>query len=574
MRPDSGISLRLRLLAYVGLALLPPAGLILFQGIASAQHDAAERREELVATARDAAMPAQNVLASAKQIALALASVPEIRGPSAECNDDLAAALRSLPSFSNISRVDARGRIQCSAVPGGVGIYTGDRLIWRTLDRQSDFVVSAITESRVLRRPIVLGLLPLHDSRGHFEGTINVAIDVRWLDALLKASRLPPGSIIAVFDRDGHMIAASNSNLAGAIFTRAVLGNRTGIQVNSTEDEKHQLWGTATAPLLDNEVFVGFARPAHPFLERVYVRVAIDLALPFLMIALTWLTIWIVMERQLTRWILYLSRIAATYRSGHYALRPTLANAPSELQLLGNALGQMAAAIEDRNRSLRDAVAQKTLLIKEVHHRVKNNLQIIMSLLSLQAGRLKDPAAQETLRQTRARINALALVHRILYEVDDQRRVDIKDLLDQLAEQSREGFGADRFDLHVIIESVARDVPGEMAVPLALFTVEALTNAFKHAFPPERRGTIRIVLEQTDRDMLRLTINDDGVGFDYPDANESIGARLIKTLGEQIGGSAEIYSHVGEGTTVEITFPDPAAKPGAGAAPWRIQRNR
>ncbi len=97
-----------------------------------------------------------------------------------------------------------------------------------------------------------------------------------------------------------------------------------------------------------------------------------------------------------------------------------LDGAPTEFRLLGEGMSEMAAAIQERDRNLREAIAQKTMLVREVHHRVKNNLQIVMSLLSLQAGRVRDPAATEALRQARARINALALVHRILYEIEDQ----------------------------------------------------------------------------------------------------------------------------------------------------------
>jgi two-component sensor histidine kinase len=280
------------------------------------------------------------------------------------------------------------------------------------------------------------------------------------------------------------------------------------------------------------------------------------------MIFLTWAAIWIVTERQLTRWIIYLKRVSAAYRSGHYAFRPQLEEAPSELKLLGDSMSEMAGAISDRDRSLREAVAQKSLLIKEIHHRVKNNLQVVMSLLSLQANRLKDYAAQEALRDTRARINALALVHRILYEIDDENTVDVQKLLEQLAEQTSEGFGAEGRDIEVTTDIVHRSIPSETAIILSLFAVEAMTNAFKHAFPDDRGGRVRVVLKEVGSCKLRLSIEDNGVGYREAGSPSSIGSRLIRTFGQQIGGKAEIRSPDGKGTIVEIVFPDPAAPKG------------
>ena len=104
-------------------------------------------------------------------------------------------------------------------------------------------------------------------------------------------------------------------------------------------------------------------------------------------------------------------------------------------------MSEMAENIQDRDRRLRDAVNLKSTLIKEIHHRVKNNLQIVMSLLSIQANQVKDPGARDALMQAQTRINALALVHRILNELEDQSTLDLKQLLEELSRQIAEGMG-------------------------------------------------------------------------------------------------------------------------------------
>jgi two-component sensor histidine kinase len=232
-----------------------------------------------------------------------------------------------------------------------------------------------------------------------------------------------------------------------------------------------------------------------------------------------------------------------------------VAGAPAEFRMLGDAMGEMAAGIEDRDRRLHEAVELKSTLIKEIHHRVKNNLQIVMSLLSLQANQVRDPAARDALLQAQTRINALALVHRILNELENQSTLDISQLLQELCRQIAEGIGAE--NVRVEVDVPGRVVSGSVAVALALFTVEALTNIFKHAFPGQRQGVIRVGMEDLEDGRLRLSISGDGVGFTDGEAARSIGSRLIKTFGLQLGGVSQVKSVAGEGTVVELIFPDP-----------------
>ncbi len=552
----SGWSLRLSLLLYVTLALFPIAVASMLQGIDRARHDVEDVRETLSATAREAATPEQNVLAAAGQIVRALSNLPDVREATPRCGQELAESLRGLAFFKNIAREDTNGRIVCSADPSGIGVDASKRPIWKNIASRTEFVVNGDTISPRTHTPLIQGLLPLRDAKGRFIGALSITVDAGWLNYMVSASRLPSDSIVAITDQSGHVIAANDAAIASSIFVHANVTAHGDL--HSAKDFKGQTWTFTTAPLLGSQVFVGFAMRESSLFRPTYIHVFADFVLPFLMIALTWLAIWIVTDRQLTRWIIYLRRIAAAYRTGHYSVRPVLDDAPSEFRILGDALADMAAAIQDRDRSLREAVTQKTVLIKEIHHRVKNNLQVVMSLLSLQAAQLSDPAAQLALRQTRARINALALVHRILYEIDDQASVNMKTLLEQLSEQTNEGFGGDRRDLRILVDAIPRTVSGDTAVPLALFAVEALTNAFKHAYPPGRGGQIRVRLTSVEGGKLRLSVEDDGVGFQYEDVNASVGARLIKTFGQQVSGEASISSDKGHGTIVEIVFPDPA----------------
>jgi two-component sensor histidine kinase len=561
----SGWSLRIRLLVTVTIALLPIAALSVLQGMDRARHDTADARAQLAQTALAAATPEQNMLSAAEQILRALANMNEVRDVAAYCNHDLGEALRGLSFFTNITRLDANGTIVCAALPVSLGHSARSSPIWQQATQGPSFVVSGEMHSPVDNQRVIAGILPLRDGRGRFQGALAIGLDLRWLDSMVRARDLAKGSVVALFDRQGTIITSNRLEIAKALFTSPNATRIAQGALNSAKDSSGRAWTYATAPLVGHNIFVGFAMRESSLLGPTYVHVGADFLLPFLMIALTWIAIWVVTERQLTRWIVYLTRISAVYRTGHYSIRPSLGGAPTELRLLGEALAEMAASIQDRDRNLREAVAQKTMLVREVHHRVKNNLQIVMSLLSLQAAQLQDPASREALRQARARINALALVHRILYEIEDQSTVDIKRLIADLTEQTHEGFGGDRHDIRVLVDAIARTASGDVAVPLALFTVEALTNAFRHAFPPEQNGgTIRVRLETFGEGQLRLSIEDDGAGFADDEIDARIGARLIKTFGQQVGGTAALRSQKGNGTIAEIVFPDPEAQDNRG----------
>lgn len=521
------------------------------------ERDTTNIRERLVQTTRASASSEENLLASAEQITRALANMPIVRHGSPDCDQALSDALRGLSFFTNLARIDANGRVACSARPAALGRSVATRAVFRRARQAGQFVLSDQVVSLVDHRPVILGMLPL-TRNGNFDGVVAIAIDTRWLEYMVRAKRLPPNAVVAIFDTHRNIIAANNTVVARALFTRADAQNSGGTDLFTARDGTGQTWLYSTAALLGSRVYVGFAMPQSQLFGATYVHVGTDFVLPFIMIALTWIAIWMVTEQQVTRWIIYLRRVAAAYRSGHYALRPSLQDAPSEFRMLGDAMAEMVDAIQDRDHRLREALGQKSLLVREIHHRVKNNLQIVMSLLSLQAGRVADSPARDALMQARARINALALVHRTLHDIEELATVEIRTLLHDLAAQIHEGFALDSSALHIEIDSISRQVSGDLAVPLALFLVEALTNVFKHAYPDRADGgVIRVSLKPTDVGELSLTIADNGRGYVPEPAQASVGAKLMRTFALQLGGTVQMHTNKGQGTIVELIFPDP-----------------
>jgi PAS domain S-box-containing protein len=199
------------------------------------------------------------------------------------------------------------------------------------------------------------------------------------------------------------------------------------------------------------------------------------------------------------------------------------------------------------------ALMEETVLLNEIHHRVKNNLQVITSLLNLQAARARDPAVQALVNESRSRVQAMALIHQLLFERRDWAKVQLGPYLRRLGDLLSSTYGRGRIELEVEADDVQLDV--QRAVPCGLLVNELVTNAFKHAFAPDASGRIRIELRRED-DAARLRVSDTGRGLpDDLDIEriDSLGMQLIPLLAEQVRG--ELTMDRGPGACFELRFP-------------------
>ena len=554
-----GWTLRQRLVLIITIALMPIAFVSALQGVERVRRDVTDVRERLIQSARTSAEDYQSLLNSGEQILRAVGSLKDVREVTEACDGDLADAMIGVDYFNNLSRIDDKGSVVCSALPLAKGINVADMVLFQDTKRSAAMAVSPQLLSRATGQPVIGAQVALRKADGSFDGAVGISLDVRWFDYLLRNHPLPAGAVMTVFDRNSVILATNDRKVAPALARAALAAGVPNGASLDTQGPDNANWHLGTATLPGSNLFVVYAEREARLFGQTYLHVAIDFLLPIAMILIAWAAIWIATDRQVTQWIVYLRRIAVAYRSGHYTIRPDLANAPAEFRLLGDAMSEMAEGIQDRDYRLREAVSVKSTMIKEIHHRVKNNLQIVMSLLSIQANQVRDPVSREALMQAQTRINALALVHRILNELEDQSTLDLKQLLEELSHQIAEGMGASDL-IRIEVDVPHMVVQSGVAVALALFTVEALTNIFKHAFPGQSSGIIRVVMTFDRPGYLRLAIADDGIGFSMDESEKSVGSRLIRTFGAQLGGVSSVHSEPGKGTVVDLVFPDPAQK--------------
>jgi two-component sensor histidine kinase len=232
--------------------------------------------------------------------------------------------------------------------------------------------------------------------------------------------------------------------------------------------------------------------------------------------------------------------------------------------LIDTATGKMRGVIEyvrditprkQAEEALRASLHEKEILLKEIHHRVKNNMQVISSLLSLQSRHLTDKAAIEMFRESQQRIRSMALVHEKLYQSKDLSRIDFSKYIESLIMFLFHSYrvNSDLVRMKTEVRNVLLDI--NSAIPCGLIINELVMNALKHAFPGGRKGEIIVSLRPSGDDRFILSVSDDGVGFpaglDFH-KTETLGMQLVTMLVDQLDGTISLERK--RGTRFEVVF--------------------
>jgi two-component system, sensor histidine kinase PdtaS len=204
---------------------------------------------------------------------------------------------------------------------------------------------------------------------------------------------------------------------------------------------------------------------------------------------------------------------------------------------------------------LESSLKEKEVLLKEVHHRVKNNFQVISSLLNLQANTITDEKTQKALLDAQNRIRSMSLVHQKLYQTNNFSEIQIGDYIKQLASSIENSYKKKDTDIELEIDTGNLSFSLEIVIPLGLIVNELLTNSYKYAFDEKAKGKIRVKLFKTDENKYNLVVKDNGKGFPPGfelEKQESLGLTLVSLLAEQIGGEVKAENHAGCSFTISF----------------------
>ncbi len=584
--------LRQQALVLLTLALTPGVLYAGFVAYSAFQSDVAQVRADISKRAVAAAGLERDVIAGAERVGKALAEQPAIRNATRECAAILDRTLKRFPEYDSILVADERGAITCAAGDQGaepVAVVSG-RPWFRAIMTQGRPARGSQSQKSTDEAPGLVVGVPIVGESNRPVGVIALTVTLGNLSfgSLLEEAGLSGHAMLLTADGrplntrlegpdSGFLPATDLLRNPAASPSRPVVFEALGA------DGVQRYYGLL--PLPRGQVLLLFGMPEETAFDWVRRDLANRLVGPFAMLAFTIGVAWVALDRLVLFWLRRLRRAARAFGAGGYEVRLSLAGAPQEIQELGGTMERMASTIRSREHELEENLSHREILLKEIHHRVKNNLQVVSSLLSLQHRALPEGQARDALMQAQTRINALATVHRSLYETDDPRLVDLGSFSRELAQLTFDGLGGSSKGLRLETSVCPVMVTSDQAVPLSLMMTEALTNAIKHAFPNLRRGTIRVRLETLapgDPDgtlakdaafcgpasgpvpVCRLTVEDDGIGVPQADGDEGatrstmasggIGSTLLGGLARQVGGHIATAPRPEGGTRVSIVF--------------------
>ena len=520
----------------------------------------------------------RTAMAATADVLTALARSPEVRGGDPATCQAFLNRLIDLhrTGYSNIGVVGPDGRLWCSALPAAQGASYAERRWFADASARPGELVQGLVETGVHSGTAnVAAALGLRED-GRFLGVVVAGLRADWFAAhMLPEAEGAAGWLVDAGDQilplGGSMAVSppAPALLDQLMHTSEVLegpginGRAAAYAAVALDTQLHLVVGTglgadgnaATWRLLSHGILLGLVLLG----AFALVVMGADAAV-------------VAPVRRVSR------AVAAWERGGRFSVsRPELL--PEELRHLAETFAAATARLAAREVELSRVMARQDLLMQEIHHRVKNNLQIVASLLNLQASRIRLPEARAEFQSARDRVRALATLHRHLYAEGELHSVAMRSFLAELCGQLFQAMGetpGDRITLE--IETTDVQMLSDQAVPLALIVTEAVGNALKYAFPGGRRGHVQVRLDGTD-DAVRLIVEDDGVGIPAGRAEtetgtrDGIGLQLIRGFARQLGAVLTIDQGIGTRYVVEVPLrrerrdepddvPDDALEPG------------
>ena len=537
------MTLLTRLFLLVAIAVLPTIGIQLFTEYRLRDGRVSELHQQMLTRVRLISALEDQLIDGTRQLLIALSRLPVIQtGDAAGCNDLLQQLTAQDNAYRTIGVLDMQGTSYCNGAgfqprplpPGTEPPYIRDAINSRGFV-VGDFGIGRASGLPLLQLgyPVIVG--------GEIRAVIVAGINIQSVADTLQ-SKIPAGYELFLADRHGTVLLHLPDR-----------GDWTGRQIptifapymNLPED------GTMEAVGADGVARIYGYDPIVKPPDGIFITVGLDKALALrgidraseqqlmligsgLLLAL--LAAWLGGRSFIHRPVDIIMQTAERWRQGDYAARTGLHDGQSEISQLGMAFDRMA-------ETLQQSLRQKDMLLREIHHRVMNSLQMLSSVLNLKARRMDvGTVARQQLEMARDRVLAMGTVYKQLYRTEEFQSVDFGEFLRGLQLAMTEALFSPQKPQELIVEAVHCDLSIDDTIPLGLVVHELVSNAMKYAFPDNRPGRIEIRFTRDDEQQYRLEVADDGIGL--PETVEpgvsGLGLKLIEILIKQVNGEVTI----------------------------------
>jgi len=529
-------SMRGRIALLLGLAMLPAGAIAMQVGFNAASARQAAYQETLSRRAIESIASERRTIDELREMLRVLATTPSLQQIEAgDCRDWLSEISARYPYIAAISVTSDDGQLYCS-VPASTVARVPDSDIRRRA-RARDAFTMGYTEHGVLSGlPVLAALEPIRDGDRRI-GFVGASIATTELMALLERSRNANNSLAnahaAIVDSHGRVIAESAPDVsapplpAAEEVTRRFGGEPVFIKVRGGD--------AVIVPLYAPDLYAVMSwAPERPLWQRVG-GVAFSIAAPLLIWLLAIGAGWLAIEVFVARPLSSLEAAARGYARGEdVGDSPALLSAPSEIRSLRRTLAAMAKTLRGRELRLVEALAEERALLREVHHRVKNNLQMVASLLNIQSRAASDESESWGLARAHDRVQLLAVVHQRIYSSGELRDVRVDDIAAEVARQLLQSRGASAKEINLVMELGSARAGVDRAVPLAFLIGEGVSVALD-ALSDLGAVELKLMLQQDEDGVTRFAID---ASVDAERARTpGPGARLIDAFARQLNAT-------------------------------------
>jgi two-component system, sensor histidine kinase PdtaS len=525
--------MRGRMALLLGLAMLPAGAIAMQVGLNAVSARQSAYEETLGRRALQAITVERSAIDELRELLSVLASSPELRdGNARECREWLGAVATRYQNLATIAVTTEARQIRCSVPEAPAGFRSQPSTLRDRAEARDAFTVGYVEYSRLARQPVLAALEPVRDASGRRNGFISATLSVDYLAELLNRGRTLDGARAALVDSDGRILASSTVDQTGpapGLPSVAQIKNLLGPDPAFIDVRN----GTAViVPLHAPDLYMVMSWGPEQAAWRRALDIGASVAAPLMIWLLAIGAGWFAIEIFVARPLSSLEGAARSFARGEDVVEtPALASAPEEIRSLRRTLAAMAKTLRGREQRLIEALGEERALLREVHHRVKNNLQMVASLLNIQARAARDESEAWGLARAHDRVQMMALVHQRIYSSGEVRGLRLDDLVAEIARQLLQSRGAQAKDIELKLDVDEVRVDADRAVPAAFLVGESVSASLDAL--ADHSGELCLMLRGAEDGEIRFAVEAKGPASSTP----SPSLRLIDAFARQLGAS-------------------------------------